>query len=414
MPTSADFRAWCAASGYDEGAIREADRRGLRLVSLAAYASAAVSFGFAVIGLAFGGPHQVMIVNVVSGAALALVPLLGRFGPLAAPTAFFAVATVTLWSLCVLLGEGVGLLFYYLAMAVGVPMIVGVRRIAASAVVVVVCLAAVIHLHFTVPDDTGLVPHWFATTGFVVNVIAAASLAVATVGAGLFQIERTEAALEEELRRSEALLNNILPRSVADRLKQPDHAEVADSYADASVLFADIAGFTEMSSRTSAADVVRYLDRLYTTLDALVERHGLEKIKTTGDSYMVVSGVPEPRADHLEELARFAVALQAAAAGVANADGRATPLRIGLADGPVVAGIVGSKKFFFDVWGDAVNVASRMESTGIVGRIQVTSSVHDRLAPSFAFEERGVIAVKGKPDQLTWFLLGERAGLQAS
>lgn len=409
MPTSADFRAWCAASAYAEGAIPEADRRRLRLVSLAAYASAAVSFGFAVIGLVFGGPHQVMVVNVVSGAALALVPLLGRFGTLVAPTAFFAVATVTQWSLCVLLGEGVGLLYYYLVMAVGVPMIVGVRRIVAATAVVVVCLAAMIYLHFTVPEDTGLMPHWFATTGFVVNVVAAASLAVAIVGAGLFQIERADAALEEEFRRSEALLNNILPRSVTERLKEPGHAEVADSYDDASVLFADIAGFTEMSSRTAPADVVRYLDRLYTTLDALVERHGLEKIKTTGDSYMVVSGVPEPRADHLEELARFAVALQGAAAGVTNADGRATPLRIGLADGPVVAGIVGSKKFFFDVWGDAVNVASRMESTGVVGRIQVTSSVHDRLGRAFAFEERGLIAVKGKPDQRTWFLLGERA-----
>ncbi|WP_231855413.1 adenylate/guanylate cyclase domain-containing protein [Tsukamurella pseudospumae] len=409
MPTSADFRAWCAAGGYDERPISERDRRGLRLVSIAAYAAAVVSFGFAVVGFAFGGPHEVSLVNLVSGAALAVAPTLRRFGPWAPPTSFFVVAVITLWSLCTLLGEGVGLLYYYLVMAVGIPMIVGVRRLFASAVVVVVCLGAVIYLHFTVPDDTGLVPHWFAATGFVVNVIVAACLAVAIVGSGLFQIERAETALAEELRRSDALLNNILPRSVAERLKQPDHAEVADSYDDASVLFADIAGFTEMSSHTAPADVVRYLDRLYTTLDALVERHGLEKVKTTGDSYMVVSGVPEPRPDHLQQLARFAIALQGAAAGVPNADGRATPLRIGLADGPVVAGIVGSKKFFFDVWGDAVNVASRMESTGVVGRIQVTASVHERLVGGFAFEERGVIAVKGKPDQTTWFLLGERA-----
>ncbi|KXP07899.1 adenylate cyclase [Tsukamurella pseudospumae] len=389
--------------------MSERDRRGLRLVSIAAYSAAVVSFGFAVVGSAFGGPHEVSLVNLVSGAALAVVPALRRFGPWAPPTCFFVVAVVTLWSLCTLLGEGVGLLYYYLVMAVGIPMIVGVRRLVACAVVVVVCLGAVIYLHFTVPDDTGLVPQWFAVTGFVVNVIVAACLAVAIVGSGLFQIERAETALAEELSRSDALLNNILPRSVAERLKQPDHAEVADSYDDASVLFADIAGFTEMSSHTTPADVVRYLDRLYTALDALVERHGLEKIKTTGDSYMVVSGVPVPRPDHLQELARFAMALQGTAAGVPNADGRATPLRIGLADGPVVAGIVGSKKFFFDVWGDAVNVASRMESTGAVGRIQVTASVHERLAGEFVFEERGVIAVKGKPDQTTWFLLGERS-----
>lgn len=409
MLTSAEFRRWCAAGAADEPSGPEADRRGLRLVSLAAYASAAVSFGFAAIGLAFGGPHQVLIVNVVSGVALALVPALRRFGTFVPAAGFALIATITLWSLCVLLGEGVGLLYYYLVMAVGVPMIVGVRRVlaCACACVVVLCLAAMIHLHFTVPEDTGLVPHWFATTGFVVNVVAAASMAVAIVGAGLFQIDRAEAALEEELRRSDALLDNILPRSIAERLKQPEHAEVADSYDDASVLFADIAGFTEMSGRTAPADVVRYLDRLYTTLDALAERHGLEKIKTTGDSYMVVSGVPEPRPDHLAALARFAVELRSAAASVLNPDGRATPLRIGLADGPVVAGIVGSRKFFFDVWGDAVNVASRMESTGVVGRIQVTSSVRERLAQEFRFEERGMIAVKGKPDQQTWFLLAE-------
>ncbi|MET9326489.1 adenylate/guanylate cyclase domain-containing protein [Tsukamurella sp. NPDC003166] len=410
MPTSADFRAWCAASGYAEGTISEADRRGLRLLSLAAYASAVVSLAFAVTGLGFGGPRGIVVINLVFAGAFVAVPALRRFGVLAVAAGFLVVAATTLWTMCSLLGQGVGLLFYYLVMATAVPMIVGVRRILLTVAVVVACVAAVIYLHFTVPDDTGVLPGWFATVAFVINASAAALLAVSIVGAGLVQIQRAEAALEEQYQRSEALLDNILPRSVAERLKQPGHPEIADAYADASVLFADIAGFTTMSSHTAPADVVRYLDRLYTALDALVELHGLEKIKTTGDSYMVVSGVPQPRGEHLTALARFALAMRATAAAVLDADGRATPLRVGLADGPVVAGVIGSKKFFFDVWGDAVNVASRMESTGVVGRIQVTESVHARLAETFAFEERGVIAVKGKPDQPTWFLLGERPG----
>ena len=151
---------------------------------------------------------------------------------------------------------------------------------------------------------------------------------------------------EEEYERSEALLDNILPRTVVERLKQPDRAEIADDYADASILFADIAGFTEMSSHTSAPEVVRFLDRLYTELDALVETHGLEKIKTTGDSYMVVSGAPDPRPDHLQALARFALDMSEVCADLHDADGHAMPLRIGIADGPVVAWCLWDRRSF--------------------------------------------------------------------
>ena len=233
-------------------------------------------------------------------------------------------------------------------------MVVGIKRIWTSVGVLVICASAVIILHFAVVADTGTAPQWLLDAGYVVNAITAGMLAAGIVGYGLLEIQRAEAALEEEYERSEALLDNILPRTVVERLKQPDRAEIADDYADASILFADIAGFTEMSSHTSAPEVVRFLDRLYTELDALVETHGLEKIKTTGDSYMVVSGVPDPRPDHLQALARFALDMSEVCADLHDADGHAMPLRIGIADGPVVAGVVGSK-FFFDVWGDAVN-----------------------------------------------------------
>jgi adenylate cyclase len=152
--------------------------------------------------------------------------------------------------------------------------------------------------------------------------------------------------------------------------------------------------------------LVAFLDTLYTSLDALVTRRGLEKVKTSGDAYMVVSGVPQPRPDHLEALADLALDIADTVAGLTDSRGRAVPLRIGLASGPVVAGVVGSQRFFYDVWGDAVNVASRMESTAAVGRIQVPQSVYQRLSDRFLFEERGDVDVKGKGVMHIWYLVG--------
>jgi adenylate cyclase len=152
--------------------------------------------------------------------------------------------------------------------------------------------------------------------------------------------------------------------------------------------------------------LVAFLDGLYTSLDALVTRHGLEKIKTSGDAYMVVSGIPQPRPDHLEALADLALDIGEAVAGLTDSRGRAVPLRIGLASGPLVAGVVGSQRFFYDVWGDAVNVASRMESTAAIGRIQVTQPVYQRLGNRFVFEERGHVDVKGKGVMHTCYLVG--------
>jgi adenylate cyclase len=204
-------------------------------------------------------------------------------------------------------------------------------------------------------------------------------------------------------------LANILPASIAERLKNPAHNIIADKYDDASILFADIAGYTKRASDTTPTELVHFLDTLYTDLDALVDRHGLEKVKTSGDSYMVVSGVPQARPDHLQALARLALDMADAVADLKDPQGREVPLRMGLAAGPVVAGVVGARKFFYDVWGDAVNVASRMESTDVEGRIQVPHDVYQRLNPEFDFEDRGEIDVKGKGVMHTWYLTGRRA-----
>jgi adenylate cyclase len=215
--------------------------------------------------------------------------------------------------------------------------------------------------------------------------------------------------MEAQYDRSEALLANMLPASIAERLKEPDRGVIADKYDVASVLFADIVGFTERASSSAPADVVRFLDRLYTAFDALVDKYGLEKIKVSGDSYMVVSGVPRPRPDHAQALADFALDMANVAAGLKDPHNDAVPLRVGMACGPVVAGVVGSRRFFYDVWGDAVNVASRMESTDSVGRIQVPEAMYARLKDEFVLHERGHIDVKGKGSMRTWYLIGRTA-----
>jgi adenylate cyclase len=228
------------------------------------------------------------------------------------------------------------------------------------------------------------------------------------------EVSRAEAAMEVEYSRSEALLTNILPATVAAKLKDPAHGTIADRYDDAAILFADIAGYTEQSSQISPTELVRFLDRLYTTFDRLVDRHGLEKIKTTGDAYMVVSGVPTPRPDHIEAIADLALDLCRAVAELRDPRGEPVPMRMGIAAGPVVAGVVGARRFFYDVWGDAVNVASRMESTDIIGRIQVPQNVFERLRHDFVLEERGEIEVKGKGKMRTWFLVARKPAVEAA
>ena len=239
-----------------------------------------------------------------------------------------------------------------------------------------------------------------------VVVVASSAILYGIIYYAVRQFAPAEALVEREFERSESLLSNILPPQVASRLKQVPNEIIADAYSEASVLFLDMAGFTARTSDTTPEDLVRFLNSVYTKLDNLVERHGLEKIKTTGDAYMVVSGVPEALRDHATALAHLSLDMRGALQGLVDAKGREVPVRIGIASGPVVAGVIGTRKFFYDVWGDTVNTASRMESTGVAGRIQVAPATHELLADRFEFEERGVIEVRGKGQMKTWFLIG--------
>lgn len=210
---------------------------------------------------------------------------------------------------------------------------------------------------------------------------------------------------DDAQRRSEQLLLNILPRPIAQRLKR-DPGAIADAYADVTVLFADLVDFTPFSTEMSAQQVVTLLNDVFSEFDQLAEQHHLEKIKTIGDAYMVVGGLPVSRPDHAEASAEMALQMQETLAAYNAKAGVRLALRIGIHSGPVVAGVIGRKKFSYDLWGDTVNTASRMESHGVPSRIQVTPETYARLRDRYRFEERGRIAVKGKGEMTTYFLIG--------
>ncbi|MGA8330951.1 MAG: adenylate/guanylate cyclase domain-containing protein [Mycobacterium sp.] len=380
-----------------------------RILNLTASMAVFVSAGFGFVQV-FAAPELwwTGVINIVGAVIYAAVPVLHRFGELVPPLAFIGTAYVSIFTVCWFVGTGSGLQFYFLVAACLVVLQLGVDRIYLAALLAAIAAGMVIALQFLVPLDTGAQPAWALSLSFVVTTVSACVMVVTTVWYAVREIVRAEAAMEVEYERSETLLANILPSSVADRLKDPADNIIADKYDDASVLFADIAGFTERASDMPPEQLIRFLNRLYSDFDALVDKHGLEKIKVSGDSYMVVSGVPEPRADHVEALASFALDMADAASRLRDSRGNPLPLRIGLASGPVVAGVVGSRRFFYDVWGDAVNVASRMESTDSVGRIQVPEDVYRRLRNHFLLQERGVVEVKGKGLMRTWYLVGRK------
>jgi adenylate cyclase len=387
----------------------EAVARHLRVLTVTTRIGAVISIFFGIQGLVVGQDVVwIAMVNLFSGVIFLLIPLLYKFGELVAPLVFYFVAYTTITVVCWHLGTGSGLPFYYLLAATLMVLILGVDHIVLASVLAAFGAASVIALEIFVPYDTGVQPDWALKLGFVLTVISAFAMVVAVAWYALRETRRARLAMEAEYERSERLLTNILPATIAQRLKDPSRNIIADKYDDASILFADIAGYTKRASDTTPSDLVRFLDRLYTDLDALVDRHGLEKVKTSGDSYMVVSGVPVPREDHIEALACLALDMAEAVADLKDPQGREVPLRIGLAAGPVVAGVVGARKFFYDVWGDAVNVAARMETTDVEGRIQVPQDVYERLNHAFLLEERGKVDVKGKGAMHTWYLVGRR------
>jgi adenylate cyclase len=239
---------------------------------------------------------------------------------------------------------------------------------------------------------------------FVMNIMGAASILYAMMRYFQSQKERSKQALELEQLRSEKLLLNIMPESVASRLK--DNARVADGFDSVTILFADIEDFTRLTADMKPTALVEMLSQLFSRFDALAAELGLEKIKTIGDGYMVVGGAPVARPDHAQVVAKLALNMQRAIRKFNLDTGHQFKIRIGISTGPVVAGVIGTSKFSYDVWGDSVNMASRMETTGLANEIQVSEATYAIIKTEFQLEHRGIVYVKGKGEVNAYLLKG--------
>jgi adenylate cyclase len=242
---------------------------------------------------------------------------------------------------------------------------------------------------------------------FVLNLLFMLSGLAVTAWLFVRYVKQAEDKANHEFERAESLLLNILPASIALRLKA-DPSTIADGFECVTVLFCDIVDFTKLAARLSPAEVVSVLNNLFSRFDLVAESYGLEKIKTIGDAYMVASGIPERRDDHASFVADFALSILGEIRSFNAQTGFEVEMRIGINSGPVVAGVIGRKKFIYDLWGDAVNTASRMESHGLPGRIQVTKGSYELLKGNYEFEERGFVEIKGKGRVPAWLLTGRK------
>ncbi len=304
------------------------------------------------------------------------------------------------------------------------------RGFAGAYMLVVMAIYVLLPFYFT----QGCVIGWACSALFVAGAFAFFELPGVDMQALIFQITaanvigmyalyRTERSrrldfvnlnlISAQRSRIEDLLVRILPRSIAGRLEAGE-GDIVEAFADSSVLFADIVGFTALASRHKPEEMIAFLNEVFSRFDRLVAEHGLEKIKTIGDAYMVAGGVPEGIADHAQRMARLALAMQAAVRDMRAPSGEPVSLRVGIHSGPLVAGVVGDSRFLYDLWGDTVNIASRLEALAEPGRVQVSDDLRQRLDGEFAFEARGEIQVKGKGAMRTWYLLAPEAAAGAA
>jgi guanylate cyclase len=235
---------------------------------------------------------------------------------------------------------------------------------------------------------------------FVINLLGVGSLVFMMVFYFVGQKNRFQ-------QKSETLLLNILPKEIAAILKNESRT-IADHYDEASVLFADMVGFTPLSAQVPPVEMVELLNEIFSFFDSLLDKYGVEKIRTIGDSYMVASGVPRGRPDHAQALVQMALEMRDYIATHTFRNGQRVSFRIGINSGSMIAGVIGRRKFVYDVWGDAVNVASRMESQGLGGAVQITQTTYECIKDGFVCEPRGTVNVKGKGDMEVWLVLSAK------
>lgn len=334
------------------------------------------------------------------------VPFLHRFGDLAGAALVAVSEMIGLFLFTALLGRNTGIQINLIVGAAVPFFIFGLERLWFILPVVAVTIAVHIAAWFWFPPEAAwtAVEPALADQLYISSAIATFAVIAALVWYAFALVEQAEA-------ETEALLRNVLPSKIVDRLTARPGEAIADSLPEITVLFTDLQGFVSISKDLGAQRTVAMLNHLVRRFDDIADRHGVEKIKTIGDSYMAVTGAPEASADHVQRMARFALDIRKAVEETARRYRAPLRMRVGIASGPVIAGVIGARRFSYDVWGDAVNLAARLEASGEAGRIQVSENVYLRLIGSnraegdgFRFEARGVVDIKGFGPVKSWFL----------
>jgi len=391
---------------FGTGGYPRAVRRRLKIVNamalLIALFSAIYAGVFALHGMAY---MPLIVANLLLVAVALLTPLAHRVNDIAAALLLAGAEFIALFFFVHELGRDSGIQINYIIAAAVAFAIAGMARFRLAIAVITIGLALHLAAWFLFPPERAQIaadPLLLANL-YISSAATTFCIIALIVGYAFTVADRARA-------EADSLLANILPVAIVERLKDKPDEKVADSVAEASVLFSDLVGFTGLAQKLGAARTVALLDHIVTEFDRLAAAHGVEKIKTIGDGYMAVAGVSRPQLDHLPRLARMALLLPDLVARLSAAHGVDLKIRIGIAGGPVMAGVIGADKFSYDVWGETVNLASRLESHGLPGEIQVSGAVRDALGDSFVFVSRGAIEIKGIGPMETWLLKEERVG----
>jgi adenylate cyclase len=352
-------------------------------------------------------------INIALVGAAVLVPFMHRFGETAGGFLIAGAEFAGLFALAFYLGSPSGVHIQYLIGASAPFFIFGLARLRLVLVIVFCCFALHVAVWMLFPATR---QPFAARPDFIASIYVSAAVTTFAMTAAIVYYAFRLA--EQARAETEALLRTILPDPIVDRLKAEPGATIADSVREASVLFADMKGFVSIAHALGPRRTVELLNQIVSAFDALAGRHGVEKIKTIGDAYMVAAGVPEPVSDHAVRLARMGLDMLTVVEQVAAEIGQPFAIRIGLASGPVMAGVIGTKRITYDLWGDTVNLAARLESHGEPGRVQVSDDTRRLIEADFTIEPRGSIDVKGLGQQQTWFVVAPqgtsgRADLQA-
>ena len=344
----------------------------------------------------------IILINVFLAALALLVPFAHRISDIAGGLLLVGAEFVALLAFTAYISRAGGAHIQYFVAAAAPFVVFGLQRL--RLIIAMVVTATGLHLfawyYFRRPNALLPLDDAFLNANYIQGVVTTFALIAASVYYAFSLAERAKA-------ETDAVLRNVLPDSVVERLKTNPKELIADGFATASVLFADIKGFVSLARTLGPEATVALLNRLVSAFDTLAEKHGVEKIKTIGDAYMVASGVPEERADHVEALASMALDMLATAQRIGYETGHAIDIRIGMAAGPMMAGVIGRRKFSYDVWGDPVNIASRLEQASEPGRILICPNCFDALAGLFQLEKRGAIEIKGVGSQETWYVTGK-------